>query len=381
MASVVITQVRCRREQNDFVALPRRIYCGLTGFEPSLDLVQRGIIDKKASPFFHHGDAEFWLARRGDQIVGRISAQLDQLDAQQGRPTTGHFGNLAVTDDAEVVSALLHTAEDWLKAHGMKEITGPFNLSINGESGLLVKGHEERNMFLIPWDPRYLPDLVEQAGYEKARDLFSYHHGNLDQPIRQVSRILDIIDDKSLSMRYADLKQLDTELDAVCEVFNDAWRNNWGFVPFQIDELRHMAKELRPFLRQNCLSMVEVDGKLAAFALGLPNLQEMFHGLDGQLLPFGWARLFKRWLQFRFVSGRILLMGVQSKYQKTAMGAGLALLAIDKMRAGAAGHGMKEAELGWVLDDNEPMLKMLSKLGARHYKTHRVYRKALSRTD
>ena len=127
--------------------------------------------------------------------------------------------------------------------------------------------------------------------------------------------------------------------------------------------------------------MLEVDGKLAAFALSLPNLQEMFHGLDGRLLPFGWVRLLKRWLQFRFTTGRVLLMGVHSKYQQTAIGAGLALIAIDNMRAGAASHGMQEAELGWVLDDNEPMLKMLSKLGARHYKTHRVYRKALSETD
>ncbi|MGI9354193.1 MAG: dATP pyrophosphohydrolase [Rhizobiaceae bacterium] len=381
MTSLVITQAHSRREQNDFVALPRRIYCGLTGFEPSLDMVQRGIIDRKANPFFHHGDAEYWLARRGDQIVGRISAQLDQLDAQQDRPTTGHFGNLAAADDAEAVAALLQTAEDWLRARGVVEVTGPFNLSINGESGLLVAGHEERNMFLIPWDPPYLPRLLEQAGYVKARDLFSYHHDNLDQPIRQVRRVRDIFDAQSISMRYADLKQLNTELDAVCEVFNDAWRNNWGFVPFQIDELRHMAKELRPFLHKQCLSMVEVDGKLAAFALGLPNLQEMFHGLDGRLFPFGWMRLLKRWLQFRFISGRILLMGVHSKYQKTAMGAGLALLAIDNMRAGAAGFGMRSAELGWVLDDNEPMLKMLDRLGARHSKTHRVYRTALCDAD
>ncbi|MGB5215219.1 MAG: dATP pyrophosphohydrolase [Anderseniella sp.] len=379
-APLAITQVRSRRERNDFVAVPRRIYRGLNGFEPTLDMVQRGIIDRKTNPFFHHAGAEFWLARRGNQIVGRISAQLDRLDAHQGRPATGHFGNAAMTDDAEAVAALLQTAEDWLKARAVSEVTGPFNLSINGESGLLVEGHEERNMFLVPWDPPYLPGLFDQAGYVKARDLFSYHYDNLDQPIRQARRILDILDAQSISMRYANLKQLDTELDAVCEVFNDAWRNNWGFVPFQIDELRYMAKELRPFLHNQCLSMVEVDGKLAAFALGLPNLQEMFHGLDGQLLPFGWGRLLKRWLQFRFISGRVLLMGVHSKYQKTAMGAGLALLAIDHMRAGAAGMGMQAAELGWVLDDNEPMLKMLGRLGARHYKTHRVYRKALPRT-
>lgn len=361
-----------------FAALPRQLYRGMPGFVPPLDIIQHDLMTPSKNPFFRHAEAAFWLAMSGGKPVGRISAQLDTLENDAGTVRTGHFGNLAAIDDAKVVASLFQAAESWLRERGCTRVTGPFNLSINGESGLMIMGQQEQAMFLMPWDPPYLGVLVEQAGYGKVRDLHSFVSTAVAEPIEMARRMAAKAGQTKISTRHAKASTIYGELDTVLTLFNDAWENNWGFVPMTADELAHMAKDLKPLLTDECLSIVEVDGKPEAFALALPNLTEMTADLDGKLLPFGWAKLAWRAKRRKYTTGRLLLMGVGRKYRDSAMGAGLALMAIEKMREGAHKIGIRSAELGWVLDDNKPMLRMLELLGARLYKTHRVYEKSLS---
>jgi hypothetical protein len=377
---VLIEPCATRSAMKAFARLPRVIYAGVSGFAPSLDLIEFQNVDAGFNPYFKHADVGFWIARRGGRPVGRISAQIDRLDAEVGREALGHFGCLAAIDDPAVTLALIDTAHDWLKQRGVRQVTGPFKLSINSESGLLVDGFEERPMFLIPWDPPWLGQHVETAGYRKAVDLFSYDYPELQKVIEPARRLVERgALGGNTTVRLANMRKIGRETQIVRDIFNDAWQDNWGFVPITEDEIHHLAKELKPFLLDECLAIVEIDGEPVAFAVALPNLMDLFAGLDGKLLPFGWATVASRWLRKAYKTGRVPMMGVRKRYRDTAFGAGLALMAIEKLREATARHGLRSAELGWVLDTNQPMRRMLELLGARPYKTHRVYAISLDR--
>jgi len=380
MCSVRLQRVKSKADIRAFAALPRRLYGSFTDYVAPLDIIQCDMMNASKNPFFLHAEAAYWIAEKNGRKVGRISAQIDKLDAMRGRPNLGHFGNLAAIDDAETVAALFDAAEKWLAERNMTEVTGPFNLSVNGESGLMVSGHKERNMFLTPWDPPYLADLVEAAGYTKARDLHSFEYTDIEAPIEMANRFAAMSAKMKIHTYLVKASEIESKLDTVLKLFNDAWENNWGFVPMTREELAHMAKDLKPLLADECLAIVEVEGEPAAFALALPNLNEMSAGLDGRLLPFGWAKLAWKVKRRAYTSGRLLLMGVNRQHRETGLGAGIALLAIEKMREGVAKLGIRTAELGWVLDDNRPMLRMLDLMHARRYKTHRVYQKVLVET-
>jgi len=378
-ASVIIEPCVTRAQIKRFARVPRLLYTGLAGYAPPLDLMEAQTVDPGFNPYFRHAEAAFWIARRADALVGRISAQVDTLDAAMGREALGHFGCLAAIDDPAVTAALLEAAHGWLRARGVREVTGPFKLSINAESGLLVEGFRERAMFMTSWDPPWLGGLVEAAGYSRAADLHSYDYPQLEKPIAAAKRLLERkgLGD-AVTVRLSDMRRIGHETDIVRDLFNDGWRDNWGFVPMTEDEMRHLAKELKPFLFDECISIAEIGGEPAAFAAAVPNLMDLFEGLDGKLLPFGWATVARRWIGRRYRTGRVAMMGVRRRYRDSAMGAGLALIAVEALREAASRHGLQSAELGWVLDSNTAMRRMLEVLGATSYKIHRVYRTSLN---
>ncbi len=376
--AVTVEPCVTRASLKRFAAVPRQLYAGLPGYEPPPDLIEFQTVDPGFNPYFRHARAAFWIALRKGEPVGRISAQVDTLDAGMGRPALGHFGCLAAIDDAAVTRALFDQAHAWLRDQDVREVTGPFKLSINAESGLMVKGFTERAMFLMPWDPPWLGGHVEAAGYAKAVDLFSYDYPKLDQPVLAARRLMERGALEGASVRLANMKRIGRETDIVRDLFNDGWRDNWGFVPITEEEIRHLAKELKPFLFDECVSIVEIGGEPVAFALALPNLMDLFEGLDGRLLPFGWAKVARRWIGRQYRTGRVAMMGVRRRYRDSAMGAGLALVAVEALREAASRHGLQSAELGWVLEGNVAMRRMLELLGAKPYKTYRIYATSLN---
>jgi hypothetical protein len=378
---VEIRPVNGGRELKQFVRLPRELYRGIPGYSAPLDLQRLQEFDRRRNPYFAHAEAALWIALQDGRPVGRISAQIDRLEAES-RPGLGHFGNFAAINNGEVVGRLFRDAEQWLRQHGVSYVTGPYNLSINQESGLLIDGHHEKPMFLMPWDGDWLPAHLEEQGYRPVRDLFAYRHDVLDEPQHRGRRLLDRIGrDPSVKARFADLGRIDQEISVIANVFNDAWADNWGFVPLTVGEVTHMAKELKPFIANESMTVIEVDGEPQAFAFALPNLLELSDGLDGRLIPFGWARVLTRYLTRPIRSERLALMGVRRRYRDNPLGAALAFLAIEKLREGSRKRGIVAAELGWVLDTNHRMRSMLEDAGARHYKTYRVYEKLLTPAD
>lgn len=374
-----IEPVRGRRARNQFAAMPAALYRNDANWIPPLLVERRRHLDPKKNPYFAHADVALWLARRGERCVGRISAQVNHAHLERHRDSAGHFGFLEAEDDPEVFEALLATAEAWLAERGMKRVLGPFSLSINDECGLLIEGFGRPPFLMMGHAHSYYAARVEEFGYRKAKDLLCYLH-DLRTPVpAPVARALKRLrQEPTLCFRPLNMKQLHEEVRTVMGVFNDAWSDNWGFVPLTEPEFAVLAQNLRLLIRPGFAAIAEIDGAPAAMAVSLPNLNEAIADLGGRLLPFGFAKLLWR-LKVRGVkSARMLLMGVARRYQSSALGMALALGVIDRIRDEHLRHGIEMAELSWVLEDNTSVRRIIEMLGACQDKRYRIYEKTLA---
>ncbi|RXF75514.1 dATP pyrophosphohydrolase [Hansschlegelia zhihuaiae] len=375
MSSPEIRPVDGARELDRFIALPNRLHAADATYVAPLKLERRQALSQKSNPLFKHVEAQFWMAWRDGRPVGRISAQADPRLGE-----VGQFGLIAAEDDGEIFHALFSTAEEWLKSRGKTQAQGPFNLNINEESGLLVDGFDTPPMLLMPHDLPYVAPRVEAEGYAKVMDLFAYLHDTQVPFPRAIERILERERPADVKVRHMDWSRYHEELATVVDIFNDAWSENWGFLPFGPDELDHMAKSMKLLLDERLLWFVEVKGRPAAFGLSLPNLNEMIRDLDGELLPFGWAKLLWRLKRRTYTSGRIPLMGVRREFHSGYLGKVLPLFIFEKFREEGRARNVRHVEMSWVLETNKPMRHIGEALGGgRAYKTYRIYEKALAR--
>ena len=371
--------VRDGRALSQFIAMPAALYREDPNWVPPLLMERREHLDPAKNPFFAHAEVTFWLARRGERCVGRISAQVNHAHLERHRDGAGHFGFLEAEDDPNVFAALLGTAEAWLAERGMTRMLGPFSLSINDECGLLIDGFERPPFLMMGHARPYYADRLEALGYRKAKDLLCYLY-NLHSPVAApVARALKRLrQEPALRFRPLNMQHLHDEVRIVMGVFNDAWSDNWGFVPLTEPELVLLAQNLRLLIRPGFVAIAEIDDVPAAVGVSLPNLNEAIADLGGRLLPFGWAKLLWR-LKVRGVkSSRMLLMGVARRYQASALGMALALGVIDRIRVENLRRGIKVAELSWELEDNRPVRRIIEMLGARRDKIYRIYEKPLT---
>jgi hypothetical protein len=361
-----------------FILLPDRLYRDDPSYVPQLHSERQDALTAKGNPFFGHADVAMWLARRDGVDIGRVSAQQDHLAAPGPHGTIGNFGMLVAVDEAAVFEILIATAETWLRNRGIFHVQGPFNLSINEESGLLIDGFDTPPMMLMPHDAAYAQARVEALGYKKIRDLYAYicdTTAALPAPAAaMVARGLP----SNVVIRRMRLKNLKTDIAALVSIFNDGWSGHWGFVPITEAEVDHMAKAMRPLLHEDLVWFAEVDGEPAAFGLCVPNLNEAIKDLSGRLLPFGWIKLLWRLKISKMATARVPLMGVRKKYGQGMLGRLLALHVVENMRREAAARGIKAVEMSWVLEDNLPMRHLAEAIGGHSYKTYRVYEKMLA---
>lgn len=360
-----------------FLRLPWAIYRDDPAWVPPLLIERREHLDPRKNPFFDHAEARFWLALRDGRPVGRISAQVNHAHLERHRDATGHFGMLEAEDDPAVFRMLFGAAEDWLRTQGMQRVRGPFNLSINEECGLLVQGFEYPPSMLMGHARPYYAQRLEALGYTKAKDLICYHY-EADRASPPIDRLLrKVATTKDLVVRPLDRRRYEADLAAIMDVFNDAWSQNWGFVPMTQAELRHMAKALKPIVRPQSIAIAELAGRPVAMAVGLPNVNEAIADLDGRLLPFGWAKLLWRLKIGMTKSSRVPLVGVRREFHGTMLGAAMAVAVIDSMRRGQRSLGVESGELSWILEDNVAMRRMIEDFGGVAYKTYRIYEREL----
>lgn len=373
MSTLEVSAVATAGELDRFIRLPERLQADDPAYVRPLRIERRQALSPKTNPYFQHAEAQLFLAHRAGRDVGRISAQVDRL----ARAGEGHFGFVAAEDDPAVFAALFAAAEAWLSARGRTHAVGPFNLSINEESGLLVEGFETPPMMLMPHDPRYTGARLEACGYSKAKDTLAYLYDVERDLPSAARRLIDTRTPPNLRVRTLDARHYLDEFDVITGIFNVAWAANWGFVPFTEAEIRHMAKALKPLVRPDCVAIAELDGKPIGFGVLLPNLNEAIAGFEGRLLPFNWARLLLR-LKRGTRTARVPLMGIRPEHQGGVLGGLIAFLIIDRLRSAARARGVRQVELSWILEDNWPMRRAIESLGAVAYKRYRLYEKQLA---
>jgi len=377
---IVVTRVESKADLKAFIDLPRRLYAGHKGYTAHLNTERQEAYSPKKNPLFQHVEVQFFLARRAGKVVGRISAQIDKAYLERYQDSTGHIGSIVAEDDQAIFQALFKEAEAWLRARGMIRATGPFSLSVNEEVGLLVWGFDSRSILLVPWDPPYAGPRVEACGYAKIKDLYSYDYDVQNAPETIGKKLLaraGLAD--RVKVRSANMKMFDAEVRTVVNIFNDAWSDNWGFVPFTQAEIDHASKAFGPVIVPELCLFVEVDDEAVAFIVALANLNEAIEGFNGSLNPLNLAKLLWRLKVAGTDSMRVPLMGVKKKFRNhPLMGAGLAMMAIDVLRENGKRLGKKTAELGWILENNKATNNIIKSVGGVHYKTHRLYEKALT---
>jgi hypothetical protein len=374
-AAVAVYPVTNRHELRKFIDVPWLVYADDPMWVPPLRLERRWHFSK-SNPFFEHGEWQAWIAYRNNQPVGRISAQIDQLHRQRYGADTGHFGLLESVNDKEVFAELIQTAEKWLAERGTKHVSGPYNFSINQECGVLVSGFDTPPMVMMPHSPKWYGQRLEEQGYYPLKDMFAYLM-QVDMEVPKIVRNLMGKFSERLRIRVLRRNQLKVEMEIIRSIFNDAWSDNWGFIPFTEAEFSELGSTFRFLLKDEYFQIVEVDGVPAAFMVALPNLNEIFSKLNGNLFPFGWFQLIKQVKFGRFRTGRIPLMGVRKQFRNTPLGATIAFMMVAAIRKFGISRGFREIEVSWILEDNKSMRGIIEMAGNREYKRYRIFGKTL----
>lgn len=359
-----------------FIEIPWRVYEHDPMWVPPLRL-ERRLHFSRLNPYFRHAHWQGWVAWQDAQPVGRISAQIDTLHQQRYGKDSGHFGLLECIDDPAVCKALMQTAENWLSARGVQRISGPFSFSINQECGILVEGFDTPPTVMMPHSPRWYERLLEQAGYQPCKDLLAYWiHTDFEAPA--VMQVMARKYRSRIHVRPLQRQNFSAEIELLRDIFNDAWSENWGFVPFTEAEFAELGSVMKWLIPDDFVQIAEVDGVPAAFMVALPNLNEILRQLNGKLWPLGWLQLIRQVKACAMTTARVPLMGVRKQFHNTSLGMTLAFSVIDAPRKQAMARGIQAIELSWILENNLPMRAILDKIGGKIYKRYRIYEKTLS---
>lgn len=382
-AEISIDPVTDKRGRAAFVDLGRAFSDRLPHFVPQIRSEQLELIDPAKNPFFGHARVQLFIARRGSKAVGRISAHIDELalamPADQGfGPGTGFFGYFDA-EDADVARALLATAETWLVGQGMTKVLGPISLSIWEEPGLLVSGQDHPPMTMMGHHPAHYAGWIEAAGYARAKTLHTYDLDITSGFGPLVERLVQSgLRSSRINVRRVDKSHWDEEVATILAILNDAWSDNWGFVPFTPAEVAYAGKKLRAIIHEELNMIAEVDGRPVAFMLTWPDANSALAKIKGKLFPFGWIHML-RWLRHPKGAGmRVPLMGVLKELHNTRMAGTLAFMMIEAIRLEAiTKFESTRGELGWVLEDNQGMLAIADTIKSKVNREYVIYQRVL----
>jgi hypothetical protein len=376
--SLTIRPVETRADRKAFVDYQWRANEADPHWVPPLKSEVHGLITPGKNPWFEHAEAALFLAERGGRTVGRISAQVDQLVLDTMGAGIGQWG-MFEAEDAEAAAALLARAEDWLRGRGMVRSMGPFSLSIWDEPGLLVKGHDHSPTLMMGHNSPAYEAWVEAGGYRGVKDLYTYELDIAQTMPPIVQRIIASGERNAhIAIRPVDKSRFAEEAELILGILNDAWSDNWGFIPLTDAEIAYAGKKLRPIVFEDLIRVAELDGEPVAFMMTLPDLNELTRDLDGRLFPFGWIKLLWRLRKPRVRTMRVPLMGVVRRLQSSRLAGQLAFMMIEQIRLACVhNYGAKRGEIGWILDDNAGMRSMAEAIESSINRVYRIYEKAL----
>jgi len=383
MAEIVIHPVTSKQDREIFVDLAYRMNAADPNWVPPLRMEALELVTPGKNPFFEHADVQLFLARRGAEVVGRISAHIDRLatamDPVQGfGPGTGNWGLFEAADE-EVADILIRTAEDWLRAKGMNRVLAPVSMSIWEEPGQLVLGHDHPPTVMMGHQPAHYQPWFEARGYETAKTLYTYELDITREFPPLLQRIIASGEkNDKIRIRNVDRSRFDDEAALILDILNDAWSDNWGFVPFTDTEIKYAGKKFKPIVREDLIMIAEYEGEPVAFMMTLPDLNEVLKPMRGSLWPFNWAKLLLWLRRPRVRTMRVPLMGVRKRLQSSRLASQLAFMMIEYIRRNALAHyGATRGEIGWILEDNQGMVAIADAIGSHVNKAYRIYAKPL----
>ncbi|MDP1025770.1 N-acetyltransferase [Sphingomonas sp. KR1UV-12] len=381
--AVTIRPVTTKRDRKTFVDLPFRLYADDPNWVPPLKSEALGLITPEKNGWYSHAKAQLFLAEESGRVVGRISAHIDTLaltmPAEQGfGPGVGQWG-LMDAEREDIFVALLAKAEEWLRSQGMTRALGPISQSIWEEPGLLIDGYDHPPTIMMGHAKPEYRRWIETAGYAPSKQLLTYELDITQDFPPIVQRIIKSGEKNArIRIREVDKSKFDEEAAIILAILNDAWSDNWGFVPLTPPEIKDVGVKLKPIVFNDLIRIAELDGKPVAFMITLPDLNEALGPLKGNLLPFGWAKLLL-WLRKPKVrTMRVPLMGVVKELQSSRMASQLAFMMIEYIRrASVERYGATRGEIGWILDDNQGMRSIAETIDSRVNKVYQVYERAL----
>lgn len=373
---IQISQVESHREREAFITFQWRIYEKDPAWVPPLLIERKAFLDRDNHPFYEHGDAALFLAKRDGQTVGRIMASDDPNYNALHQSNVGCFGLFESIDDVDVAKALFDAAADWLRNRGRSEIIGPIDYSTNYVCGLLINGFEHSPTILTAHNPPYYASLIEANGFTKEVDWYAWWFDPKNAPVSRLRRLVEARMRKTAAkIRPISLRDLVGESERLAAVFNEAWKHNWGFVPFTAAESEHMAKEMRPIVDPRMTLIAEIDNAPVAFVICVPDINVALQHINGRLtrfgLPFGLIKLL--WYRRKIRKARFVALGVLEKYRR----AGIAEMLVLRVLEEGAGRGFT-AELSMTLEDNLPVNRFIETMGASKYKAYRIYTRPLA---
>ena len=356
-----------------FIRFPWAVYEGDPNWVPPLIREMEFILGDK-NPFFHHAEAAYFIALDRGNVVGRVAAIIDRNHINTHKEQVGFFGFFECLPDPEIARRLLDAATAWLKDRDIEVMRGPMNPSTNDECGFLLEGFDSTPMIMMTYTPKYYLEYMEQCGMVKSKDLLAYisiikdvtASGRLERLAAAVrSRV------SGLTVRPANMKNFQRELEIVKEIYNSAWSHNWGFVPMTDEEISSMAKRLKPLIVPELLIMAEVDGAPVAFYMAIPDYNQVLRRVNGRLGPVGLLKFL--WYSRKITDVRVLTMGVKEEYRKKGIEG---ILYLEGLKA-ISRRGYARGEMSWILEDNLLMRRACENMGGKLYKKYRLYEKKI----
>ncbi|HKI79472.1 MAG TPA: hypothetical protein VKA26_13100, partial [Ignavibacteriaceae bacterium] len=371
MSEIKIRTVSSNKDLMTFIKFPWKIYKDDPNWVPPLLMDKKKILNREKNPFFQHAEAEYFLAEKDGELVGRIAAVKNDLHNKYHNDNVGFFGFFECINDQEVANKLFDTAKDWLKAKGFSQMRGPANPSSNDEYAMLLEGFDDPPRLLMTYNPKYYLDLCENYGLKKAKDLYAYKLENKKvMGSEKLKRVAEIARKRSgIKVTQLDMKNFDKELEKVKYVYNKAWAPNWGFIPMTDAELDAMAKDLKPIVEPSLVLFGEIKGELVGFALVMLDYNYIFKQMNGRLFPFGFLKLFTEKKKIKW--SRIITLGLVPEFQKKGLDAVFYWEIVNR----AHKIGIDLGEASWILEDNEMMNRGAEVMNGEIYKKYRVYEK------
>jgi len=370
---IKIVPVTTKKELKLFIKFPWTVYRGEKNYEnwvPPLLMDQNDQFNRKKNPFFKHADLQPFLAYKDGVLSGRIAAIIDYNYVEYQKDEAGFFGYFESIDDEAVAGELFKAAEEWVIAKGYKRITGPMNPTTGKSIGTLIDTFDIPPIVEMPYNADYYPSLIEKCGYGKAKDLNCYIMNTTLKLSDKMVRVSEIVKKRNnISVRSVDMKDWDNLLKTLREIYNEAWADNWGFVPFTEEEFDHLGKDLKLIINPELVLIAYIGDKPVGFTIPLPDANQVFLKMNGRLFPTGIFKLLRGMKKIDMI--RVAILGVK----KEAHNKGIDAVLIKEIYERGEGLGMKGAEISWVLEDNLPLVNLLESWGMKHYRTYRIYDK------